>query len=274
MDDIDDLDMELDAPNDNEWNEEMFQERMDNVSNASSKLGALLLQGWTMLAQECPKCCTPMMSLNDSEPRCVVCNPVQQQQSQQNNNNNNNNIITFSQPLRGKKKKKESSQKSSQSAISQMSVQLRQNVKQKQAKLTQIDEENELRQLNELNDRLWNDDDMATDEKYKKSEDASNQIGKLLLQGWTMLAQHCVKCQTPLMSLRGGKPMCCLCDSNINNSTINNSNKPKPHHPTHKIVEEKKEEKKNDNDGNKSSLQPNIGGMFVFCLFFIIVFFC
>ena len=54
MDDKDDLEMEIAAPNDNEWDDARFQKRMDTVSAASENLGSLLLQGWTMLADECP----------------------------------------------------------------------------------------------------------------------------------------------------------------------------------------------------------------------------
>eukprot|EP01084_Bolivina_argentea_P093275 167787_1 len=163
MDDIDDLEKELNAPNDDEWDETRFQQRMDTVANASANLGALLLKGWCMLADECQKCHTPLMSLRDSAPRCVLCNPVEQ----------------APQPPPHKKKK--------------------------------LNTVNEKQELNVLNDKLWNDDAFA--KRVKKSEDASAKIGELLLKGWTMLAQHCDKCQTPLMRLRGGQPMCCICSA-------------------------------------------------------------
>eukprot|EP00486_Rosalina_sp_Unknown_P016955 CAMPEP_0201595076 /NCGR_PEP_ID=MMETSP0190_2-20130828/192200_1 /ASSEMBLY_ACC=CAM_ASM_000263 /TAXON_ID=37353 /ORGANISM="Rosalina sp." /LENGTH=211 /DNA_ID=CAMNT_0048054939 /DNA_START=60 /DNA_END=692 /DNA_ORIENTATION=+ len=211
MDDVDELEMELNASNDNEWNEETFQRRMDTVSNASSKLGALLLQGWTMLADECQICCTPLMSKGNADPRCVVCNPVESAQSmqsllypqasQQSSNNNNNNAmnITFSQPLRGKKKSKTNTKPSSSSqSQSQPSVSstLLKNVRERQQQtvvnnnnkstLNDIDENKELTKLNELNDKLWNDDDLQNEQSRYTSnaEDASDKIGKLLLQGW------------------------------------------------------------------------------------------
>lgn len=268
MDDMDELEMELDAPNDNEWNEETFQRRMDTVSNASSKLGALLLQGWTMLADECPKCHTPLMKKDADEPRCVVCNPVQtqsiqsllypqQSQSQSQSSNNNAMNITFSQPLRGKKKTKTKTNTNSQSQPSVSST-LLQNVRERQqqnkTKLNEIDENKELKQLNELSDKLWNDDD----ESYKKTEDASDKIGKLLLQGWTMLASHCDKCGTPMMRLRSGDPMCCICDSpqQPKPKQTKGPTQIEPQSQSQPQTEEKKQQNDNVNNNQQPSSQP------------------
>lgn len=262
MDDMDELEMELDAPNDNGWNEESFQRRMDTVSNASSKLGALLLQGWTMLADECQKCHTPLMKKGADEPRCVVCNPVQTQsiqsllypqQSQSSNNNAMN--ITFSQPLRGKKKTKTKTNTKSQSQPSVSST-LLQNVRERQqqnkSKLNEIDENKELKQLNEINDKLWNDDDQS----YKKTEDASNKIGQLLLKGWTMLASHCDKCSTPMMRLRSGDPMCCICDSAQPEPKQTKGSTQSQSQPQ---IEEKKQQNDNINNNQQQRPQPRIG---------------
>jgi len=53
----------------------------------------------------------------------------------------------------------------------------------------------------------------ARAKNVRQTPDASEEIGALLLKGWTMLADHCAQCQTPLMSLRGGQPKCVLCDA-------------------------------------------------------------
>eukprot|EP00484_Ammonia_sp_Unknown_P017908 CAMPEP_0197047426 /NCGR_PEP_ID=MMETSP1384-20130603/22938_1 /TAXON_ID=29189 /ORGANISM="Ammonia sp." /LENGTH=363 /DNA_ID=CAMNT_0042479345 /DNA_START=54 /DNA_END=1145 /DNA_ORIENTATION=+ len=191
MADIDDLEAELNATNNDEWDETSFQRRMDTVSDASSKLGTLLLQGWTMLADECDKCCTPMMSLSGGDPRCVVCNPVESSLPSQATQNN---TIIISKRSRQSKPSSSADARPSRPA------------------LRDIDESAELKQLNELNDQLWqrNDDD-DHDAFMRKRDEASDKLGHLLLKGWTMLAEHCEKCQTPKMSLRGGPSVCCLC---------------------------------------------------------------
>ena len=275
MDDLDELEMELNASNDDEWNEETFQHRMDTVSDASSKLGALLLQGWTMLADECQKCHTPLMQKGDDEPRCVVCNPVQTQSIQSllypqqsppsiqstNNNNNNGMNITFSQPLRGKKKTKTKTNTKSQSQSSVSST-LLQNVRERQQQnkskstLKEIDENKELKQLNELNDKLWDNDD----ESYRKTEDASNKIGQFLLKGWTMLASHCDKCGTPMMRLRSGDPMCIICDS-VESKPKQTKISTQIQSQSQPQIEEKKQQNDNVNINNNEQQrsQPRMG---------------
>eukprot|EP00483_Globobulimina_turgida_P001344 UN01346 len=174
MADVDDLEMELEASNDNEWDDARFQRRMDHVEHASQNLGALLFKGWTMLAEECQKCHSPLMSLHGSTPTCVVCNPIK--------DNTPASIIT------SKKSQK------------------------KQSNLNDIDE---LKELNTLNNKLWNDEQF--EKRMQKSEYASSKVGEFLLKGWTMLAQHCDKCGSTLVSLRGGDPTCCVCDSHKQN---------------------------------------------------------
>ena len=183
MDERDDLEMELDEPNDNDWDEDRFEKRMDKVSNASQNLGALLLQGWTMLADECKHCHTPLMSLRGAEPRCVMCKPVEAPSSNPQSNAPSNappSSIIISRPNKGLK-----------------------GTSKREPTLTKVDE---LKESNPQRDRAFG-------QRIEKGRDASARIGELLLKGWTMLAQHCPKCQSPLMSLRGGNPMCCICDT-------------------------------------------------------------
>eukprot|EP01083_Nonionella_stella_P194130 716177_1 len=187
---LDDLEREIESFNETEWNEERFQRRMDHVSNASANIGSLLLKGWTMLADVCETCHSPLMQLPPASARCVVCNPLKEEQQK----SNQITIIRSSKPA-----KKQSL-----------------NTSKKQSKLNDIDE------LKELNDKLWNNEkDSEFEKRMEKSQDASNKLGELLLKGWTMLSEHCNKCQTPLMSLRGGASMCCICDSNTQKQKIN-----------------------------------------------------
>ena len=48
-----------------------------------------------------------------------------------------------------------------------------------------------------------------------KNPDASKKIGDLMLQGYTLLAQHCPRCNTPLVSKKGGDMQCCSCDATV-----------------------------------------------------------
>ena len=92
IDEIDELDAEIEEYNDNEWDDVKWKKRMDKVSNASQKMGQLLLKGWTMLAEHCEVCSTPLMSLRGGKPICPICNdpdkPKQQNQSNQSNQSN------------------------------------------------------------------------------------------------------------------------------------------------------------------------------------------
>jgi len=60
-------------PGEEDWDESYFEERMKIVDQASSKIGARLLQGWTLLADSCEQCGTPMMSLKGGPRECVMC---------------------------------------------------------------------------------------------------------------------------------------------------------------------------------------------------------
>ena len=66
------------------------------------------------------------------------------------------------------------------------------------------------KELNETNVDEW--DEAAWDRKMERVNNASNVLGKYLLQGWTMLGDHCPICASPLMSLRGAEPKCVVCD--------------------------------------------------------------
>lgn len=186
MDERDELEMELDAPNDDEWDDARFTKRMDKVASASQNLGSLLLQGWTMLAEECPKCHTPMMSLRGAEPRCVMCKPVEAASDPKFHPKSDAVII--------QRRKKEPIKN-----------------------VTTLKTVNELRESNLPQKmekaRFGSTFGSTFGQRMEKGQDASARIGELLLKGWTMLAEHCDKCQSPLMSLRGGTPMCCVCDT-------------------------------------------------------------
>ena len=231
----DELEEELNAPNDNEWNEDRYQQRMDKVANASANLGVVLLKGWTMLAEECPKCHSPLMSLRDAAPQCVECNPITDKPKSQ-----------------------------------------------KQAKKIKITKSKPPRQLDnartakiELNDdEIWRD--AAFDKQMKKADDASAKIGELLLKGWTLLADHCKKCQTPLMALRGATPKCCNCDANdakidVLQKQQNGKYKELQQHnasPNGILSEEKKSEQNAEKEKmNEAPSQPPIRMMLHLCFF-------
>jgi len=53
--------------------EDYYAKRLEHVDRASSAIGEHLLQGWTMLADACPTCGSPLMSLRDGPKTCVLC---------------------------------------------------------------------------------------------------------------------------------------------------------------------------------------------------------
>jgi len=53
--------------------EDYYAKRLEHVDRASSAIGERLLQGWTMLADACPTCGSPLMSLRDGPKACVLC---------------------------------------------------------------------------------------------------------------------------------------------------------------------------------------------------------
>mmetsp|Transcript_31845 Transcript_31845/g.51529 ORF Transcript_31845/g.51529 Transcript_31845/m.51529 type:complete len:362 (-) Transcript_31845:105-1190(-) len=187
MESIDELEMELNTDNDNEWNADSFQQRMNKVTDISSQLGTLLLQGWTMMAEECNVCHTPLMCQKGQSPQCVTCHPV-------GNDHDKTTTMVANKPITSKNKSAHSDQHSQ---------------REEQKQKTSTSEE---QQLSTSNNKLWSIDEAQMRKRHQTSDDASEKVGQLLLRGWTMLAQHCNKCQTPMMSLRGGPAMCCVCD--------------------------------------------------------------
>jgi len=53
--------------------EDYYAKRLEHVDRASSAIGEHLLKGWTMLADACPTCGSPLMSLRDGPKTCVLC---------------------------------------------------------------------------------------------------------------------------------------------------------------------------------------------------------
>jgi len=45
--------------------------------------------------------------------------------------------------------------------------------------------------------------------------DPSKVIGQYMLQGWALLADHCPRCNTPLISKKGGDMFCCCCECKV-----------------------------------------------------------
>ncbi|ETO08835.1 hypothetical protein RFI_28552, partial [Reticulomyxa filosa] len=52
----DNVNEEINASNSLDWDEEAWEKRLEQTSLASQRMGVLLLQGWTMLAEHCPNC--------------------------------------------------------------------------------------------------------------------------------------------------------------------------------------------------------------------------
>merc|ERR1712228_256040 len=185
-----------------------------------------------MLADQCQICHSPLMQKRDSAPQCVVCNPVGQKPKP-----------TIQSKTIIKNKSKPIAKINTCNAV----------------QLNGIDE------LNQMNDdKLWND--ASFDRRMKKADNASAKIGELLLKGWTMLADHCSKCQTPLMSLKGGTPKCCMCDTQSTNNVAQkqedtNYNKVQQQNKLNVIMEEKKEQNVDDKTLNIPSQPPKSTGM-------------
>lgn len=76
MDEPDSLEAEL---QDNKFGdlgddfEDHYAKRLEHVDRASAAIGEHLLKGWTMLADACRSCGSPLMALRDGPKTCVVC---------------------------------------------------------------------------------------------------------------------------------------------------------------------------------------------------------
>lgn len=86
----DELQEEIEMNDDTEFDEESWEKRIESRKQASSVLGAFLLQGWTMMAEHCETCASPLMKLRDGEPICKVCAAISNQSSANTNTVNAN----------------------------------------------------------------------------------------------------------------------------------------------------------------------------------------
>jgi len=68
---------DVNGPNVVEWDEEKWKKRKTQMDTASKRMGVLLLEGWTMLADHCAQCGSPLMKFRNSEPKCVLCDEIQ-----------------------------------------------------------------------------------------------------------------------------------------------------------------------------------------------------
>jgi len=211
---------------DPEMSESIVEEYNVRRDIATKVLGAKMLQGFILKEEQCPKCKMPMMEHNGSL-ECVVC-PI---------------LIK-----RAKKKKAEeeaaqiaklreeavAAERILQGHVSELNVESNEESDENAAALLKAKEDatvaaRELLLLAELRavkaarkeqeERIARTEEAALNDEVKMDhwavlrEDASNQLSRRLLQGWSMSSETCKgsECDSAPLMLSGGKAFCVVC---------------------------------------------------------------
>eukprot|EP01083_Nonionella_stella_P034798 95131_1 len=181
----------------------------DTERSPVDELSSKMLQGWTLLAEQCPRsgCETPLVREKGTESMyCVRCHmycmtEAAGMQGGQVANGMTDTVAVASESeesLEEERRKRKSPKLDDQSDVHSITDDL-------------IHPETEHKESDSYIDQL------------RQSEEASAKLGELMLQGWTLMDVSCDRCPMPLMKSKQGVLKCVQCGTETSASGHSNN---------------------------------------------------